>query len=112
MFLDAGEQMANVLRSLLPQVHEQPLRAYIRTLLEAFPGQQDMGAQASLVEPLSPQEMRVLHLLVQHRSNADIADALVVSVNTVRTQVQSIYRKLDVHTRSAASEVARELHLL
>jgi LuxR family maltose regulon positive regulatory protein len=112
LFLDAGEQMANALRSLLPQLHEQPLRAYVRDLLNAFPDQQHMGAQAALVEPLSPQEMRVLHLLVQHRSNADIAGALVVSVNTIRSQIQSIYSKLGVHTRSAASEVARELHLL
>jgi LuxR family maltose regulon positive regulatory protein len=115
LFLDAGEQMAILLRSLLPQLHDQPLLAYIRALLSAFPVQQQRGTQtlaSPLVEPLSPQEKRVLRLLVQHRSNADIADALVVSVNTVRTQVQSIYRKLGVHTRSAAGEVARELHLI
>jgi LuxR family maltose regulon positive regulatory protein len=115
LFLDAGEQMAILLRSLLPQLHDQPLLAYIRTLLSAFPVPQQNGAQAqaaSLVEPLSPQEMRVLRLLVQHRSNADIANELVVSVNTVRTQVQSIYSKLGVHKRSAASEVAHELHLI
>src|SRR5260221_5864467 len=112
---DAGEQMAILLRSLLPQLHDQPLLAYIRALLSAFPAQQQRGTQtltSPLVEPLSPQEMRVLRLLVQHRSNADIAHELVVSVNTVRTQVQSIYRKLGVHTRSAAGEVARELHLI
>ncbi len=115
LFLDAGEPMAVLLRSLLPQLHEQPLLAYVRTLLNAFPVQQQIGTQAlasSLVEPLSPQEMRVLRLLVQHQSNAEIAHELVVSVNTVRTQVQSIYRKLGVHKRSAAGEVARDLHLL
>ncbi len=37
---------------------------------------------------------------------------LVVSVNTVRTQVQSIYRKLNVNNRVAASEIARDLKLL
>jgi LuxR family maltose regulon positive regulatory protein len=112
LFLDAGEPLANIVRSLLPQLHEQPLLTYVRALLNAFPAQQHMGTQAALIEPLSPQEMRVLHLLVQHRSNADIADALVVSVNTVRSQVQSIYSKLGVHTRNAASEVARELQLI
>ncbi|GHO97605.1 LuxR family transcriptional regulator [Reticulibacter mediterranei] len=111
-FLDAGEQMANALRSLLPQLHDQPLLAYVRMLLSAFPNQQHVGAQATLIEPLSPQELRVLNLLAQHRSNADIAAALVVSVNTVRTQVQSIYSKLGVHSRSAASEFARELDLI
>ncbi|GHO80554.1 HTH-type transcriptional regulator MalT [Ktedonobacter sp. SOSP1-85] len=115
LFLDAGEQMAILLRSLLPHVHEQSLLAYMRALLSAFPAQQQDGTQtlaSSLVEPLSPQEKRVLRLLVQQRSNADIANELVVSVNTVRTQVQSIYAKLGVHTRHAASEVARELHLV
>lgn len=115
LFLDAGAQMAILLRTLLPQMHDQPVLTYIRTLLHAFPVQQQNGMQAqaaSLVEPLSPQEMRVLRLLAQHRSNAEIAHELVVSVNTVRTQLQSIYSKLGVHTRSAASDVARELHLL
>lgn len=115
LFLDAGEQMAILLRSLLPQMHDQPLLPYIRTLLSAFPGKPQNGTQtqaASLIEPLSPQEMRVLRLLVQRRSNAEIARELVVSVNTVRTQVQSIYTKLGVHSRSAASEVARELRLI
>jgi LuxR family transcriptional regulator, maltose regulon positive regulatory protein len=118
LFLDAGEPMAILLRSLLPQLHEPPLFAYVHTLLNAFPAQPQSEDQtvssvtSSLVEPLSPQEMRVLHLLVQHRSNAEIADALVVSVNTIRTQVQSIYHKLGVHKRSAVGEIARELHLL
>jgi LuxR family maltose regulon positive regulatory protein len=115
LFLDAGQQMAILLRSLLPQIHDQPLLSYIRALLSAFPVQQQNSGQAqaaSLVEPLSPQEMRVLRLLVQRRSNAEIARELVVSVNTVRTQVQSIYNKLGVHSRSAASEVARELRLI
>lgn len=113
LFLDAGEQMAILLRTLLPQLHEQALQAYIRTLLHAFPAHSHSSERASfLIEPLSPQEMRVLRLLVQHRSNADIARELVVSVNTVRTHVQSIYSKLGVHTRGAASDVARELRLI
>ena len=115
LFLDAGEPMAILLRSLLPQCHEQPLRAYIRALLRAFPAKPPGGTPAlaaSLVEPLSPQELRVLHLLAEHRTNAEIAEMIVVSINTVRTQVQSIYRKLDVHKRSEALEVARDLKLL
>lgn len=115
LLLDAGEQMAILLRSLLPQIHDQSILAFIRILLSEFPPQQDPNTQAqaaSLVEPLSPQEMRVLRLLAQQRSNADIANELVVSVNTVRSQVQSIYGKLGVHTRNAASQVARELRLI
>jgi len=115
LFLDAGDQMEILLRSLIPQARDQALLAYIRALLGAFPARQQDGLQeqaVSLVEPLSAQEMRVLRLLVQHRSNAEIANELVVSINTVRTQVQSIYRKLGVHKRSAVGEIARELRLI
>jgi len=63
------------------------------------------------VEPLSPQELRVLRLVVVGLSNADIAQELVVSTNTVKTHVKSIYRKLNVNSREEAREVARELKL-
>lgn len=115
LFLDAGEPVAMLLRALLPHIHDQPLRAYIRTLLGAFPPSQQRGTPAlaaALVEPLSPQELRVLRLLAEHRTNAEIAEVLVVSINTVRTQVQSIYTKLGVHKRSEALEIARDLKLL
>ncbi len=115
LFLDVGEPLAVLLRSLLPQLHEPPLLAYVHTLLNAFPVQpqnEEQRVTSTLLEPLSPQEMRVLRLLVQHRSNAEIARELVVSVNTIRTQVQSIYHKLGVHKRSAVGEIARELQLL
>jgi LuxR family maltose regulon positive regulatory protein len=41
-----------------------------------------------------------------------IAEELVVSINTVKTQVKSIYRKLNVTSRQEAHEVAHLLHLL
>lgn len=54
----------------------------------------------------------MLRLLVAGLSNPEIAEELVVSVNTIKTQVQSIYRKLDVSSRSQARRAARELRLL
>lgn len=115
LFLDAGDQMAILLRALLGEVREQALQVFIRELLQAFPQpvQTDAPSQSTaLVEPLTPQEARVLELLGQHLATADIAGTLVVSVNTVRTQVQRIYSKLGVHSRAEALTVARELHLL
>ena len=61
---------------------------------------------------LSPQEQRVLRLLVAGLTNAAIARELVVSTNTVKTQLKSIYRKLDVSNRDEAREAAAELNLL
>jgi ATP/maltotriose-dependent transcriptional regulator MalT len=121
LFLDDGDAMASLLRTLLPHLREKPLVAYIQTILRAFV-QERAGRETDLVsvpldrgmpvETLSAQERKVLRLLAAGRSNAEIARELVVSVNTVRTQVQSIYRKLNVNNRVAASEMARYLRLL
>jgi LuxR family maltose regulon positive regulatory protein len=118
LFLDEGEALATLLRAVLLDVREEPLATYVRSLLVAF-AQQQAGqdtshhtAPALLIEPLSPQEQRVLRLLVAGRSNPEIAQELVVSVNTVKTQVQSIYRKLNVNSRWEAREAARHLKLL
>jgi LuxR family maltose regulon positive regulatory protein len=45
-------------------------------------------------------------------SHVEMAEELVVSVNTVRSHVKNIYGKLDVHSRLEAVERARELGLL
>ena len=67
---------------------------------------------AELLEPLSSRESEVLRFLPTMMSNADIASELFVSVNTVKTHVKSIYRKLDVTRRQDAVRRARQLHLL
>lgn len=61
---------------------------------------------------LSPAEQRVLSFLPTHLSLREVADATHRSVHTIRSQVLSIYRKLDVETRSDAVERARALGLL
>jgi DNA-binding CsgD family transcriptional regulator len=55
---------------------------------------------------LSPRERDVLRLLVDGRSNAEIADALFISTRTVRSHVANILAKLDVPTRTAAASHA------
>lgn len=49
---------------------------------------------------LSTRELTVLVLLARGRSNRDVQNELYISINTVRAHVQSIYGKLDVHSRS------------
>jgi LuxR family maltose regulon positive regulatory protein len=67
------------------------------------------GSQAAVLngEPLSQQEERVMRLLAAGLSNPEIADELVLSVNTVKTHVKSVYRKLNVNKRSAVRDMAR-----
>lgn len=61
---------------------------------------------------LTDRELSVLAVLPTMASNAEIADELVVSVNTVKAHLKSLYRKLDVPTRRAAVARGRALGLL
>ncbi len=54
----------------------------------------------------------MLRLLAVGRSNPEIARALYVEVNTVKTQLKSLCGKLGVHNRLQAIECAREAGLL
>jgi LuxR family maltose regulon positive regulatory protein len=63
-------------------------------------------------EALSPSELRVLRYLPTNLSRPEIASQLSVSLNTVSTQLSSIYAKLQVRDRSSAVQRARELRLL
>jgi LuxR family maltose regulon positive regulatory protein len=65
-----------------------------------------------LVEPLSPRERAVLRYLPTMMSNQEIASELYVSVNTVKTHLKAIYRKLDVQDRREAVRRARTMKLL
>jgi LuxR family transcriptional regulator, maltose regulon positive regulatory protein len=66
----------------------------------------------SLVEPLSERERTVLRYLQGTLSNLEIAADLSVSVNTIKSHVRSIYRKLAVARRREAVHKARDLNLL
>jgi ATP/maltotriose-dependent transcriptional regulator MalT len=62
--------------------------------------------------PLTERELVVLRLLPTRLSTSEMSHELHVSVNTVRSQVQAIYRKLEVTTRSEAITKARQTGLL
>ncbi|MGC5032266.1 LuxR C-terminal-related transcriptional regulator [Micromonospora sp. DT229] len=67
---------------------------------------------AALDEPLTERELTILRYLQSILSNVEIAAELSVSVNTVKTHVRNIYRKLDATRRRDAVRRARELHLI
>ncbi len=68
----------------------------------------------TLTEPivLTRRELEVLCLLKMRLTNAQIAERLIVSLSTVNTHVRSIYNKLEVTSRSAATRYAVEHHLI
>jgi ATP/maltotriose-dependent transcriptional regulator MalT len=61
---------------------------------------------------LSDRELEVLRLIAAGLSNREIADTLVVSINTVKTHIRRLYGKLSVSNRLQAVERAKELHIL
>lgn len=110
-FLDAG-------RWLRPLLAAAPLRSLAAGWLMPGPAGGDGPAAAAprpapiVVEELSEREHDVLQRLAQMMSTQEIAVDLYLSVNTVKTHLKSLYRKLAVNRRSEAVRRARELRLL
>jgi DNA-binding NarL/FixJ family response regulator len=94
--VDPGELAARIRRSLR------------RAGVLANANDEANGAPASELR-LTPREREVLGLLAEGRSQAEIADALVISPKTVSTHVQRLLGKLGVHSRTQA--VARAFQL-
>ena len=67
---------------------------------------------APMLEPLSERELQVLRLLGTDLSGPEIASALFVSLNTLRTHTKNVYGKLGVNSRRAAVRRGEELALL
>jgi LuxR family maltose regulon positive regulatory protein len=102
------------LRSLLEAAAQRGIAsAYVARLLSALAApSDDEPALREPVDPLSRRELEVLRLLGTDLRGQEIADHLVVSLNTVRTHTKSIYAKLAVNTRRAAVRRGEELDLL
>ena len=64
-----------------------------------------------MYEELTAREIEVLRLLTTGLSNSQIAARLVLSPHTVNGHIQSIYGKLGLNSRSAATRFALEHHL-
>nr|WP_216653962.1 helix-turn-helix domain-containing protein [Nocardioides sp. zg-DK7169] len=78
----------------------------------ASPGDPAAAAAPAGSPGLSPREREVLVHLARGETYDDIAAALFVSGNTVKTHVSHLYAKLGVGRRSEALAVARTLHLV
>ncbi len=124
IFVDEGEAM----RSLMEEQsrhRDHPLRGYADKLLAAFaqPAVAPQSARSGragalihqksgLLEPLSERELEVLKLLQSELNGPEIAQQLTVSLNTLRTHTNNIFKKLGVNNRRAAVRRAEELDLL
>ena len=69
-------------------------------------------ADQPLLDPLTPRELDVLHLIAAGQSNPEVADELILAVGTVKFHTNKIFSKLGVRNRVEAVTRARELNIL
>ncbi len=125
-FVDEGPQMRVLLSRLREQERKKGPTPYLDALLAAFspegmphkPSLRGLGQprgrvlEQPLVEPLSERELEVLHLIARGDSNQEIAEMLVIALDTVKRHVTHIFEKLGVNNRVQAVARARALGLL
>jgi DNA-binding NarL/FixJ family response regulator len=90
----------------------EPLRRAVEAL--ARRGRLNLGFSAQHARGdggLTPRELEVLRLLVEGRSNRQIAEQLFISGKTVSVHITRILAKLNVHSRRDAAARARQLGL-
>jgi LuxR family maltose regulon positive regulatory protein len=81
------------------------------SLNTSFPSYEDRSIQP-LLEPLSPREREILHLIASGASNQEIAETLVIAPNTVKRHIGNILAKLGVSNRTQALVQARKIGLI
>jgi len=107
-FIDEGEPVRALLAGLLLSGADADWRSALIGAREAVvDAPRDTG-----VDALSEREVEVLRHLAEGMSNRAIADALIVSVDTVKTHLKNAYAKMDVHSRTQAVSRARQRGLL
>ena len=111
VILDEGEPAVALLRRAAAS---GPHAAYAVRLLLAAGLDKDARREREATRPddLSERELDALRMLVLGSSNREIAQELVVSLDTVKTHLRNVYAKLEVHSRGQAVRVARERGLV
>jgi LuxR family transcriptional regulator, maltose regulon positive regulatory protein len=118
-FVDEGAPVGDLLSATLKarqRGHPDEIRipaSYLAKLLAVLAQESaapDVGEQLS--EPLSERELEVLGLVAAGKSNGEIASSLFVSLSTVKTHINNLYRKLGARSRTQAIARARELDLI
>jgi LuxR family maltose regulon positive regulatory protein len=112
VFLDTGQPVRSAITVLVPPTSRSA--GFAGRILERFDTQLPHagGAPEQAEVLLTDSELAVLRFLPSHLTNQEIAEALFLSINTVKTHLRSAYRKLGVTSRRAAIARGRRLDLL
>ena len=124
VFADEGPPMAALLQRLIrvrqpgrAAVASRAAREHVNRVVQAFRspmGRPERAAAVAMgpIEPLTKRELEVLGLIAAGRPNQEIADQLVVTLETVKKHTSHIFNKLGSANRTDAVARARELRLL
>ncbi len=112
-FVAVGAPLRELLvRRIRAGTAHRSLAGEVAEALDPHAAGQPEQRSALVLEPLSDREAAVLRYLPTPLSKAEIASEMFVSVNTVKTHMKNIYRKLDVTDRAQAVRRARSLRLV
>src|SRR5215210_184929 len=128
LFVDEKAPMEALLRELLEArskgssaARQHAMLDYVRRLMAAFESPRKSNeppvGRASesarlLPDPLTTREKEVLTLIAEGLPNREIATRLFIATSTVKGYVHSVFRKLEVDSRTKAVARAHELHLV
>jgi LuxR family transcriptional regulator, maltose regulon positive regulatory protein len=98
-------------QKLLQELEERERSLASRSGFPAFP-RRAISELPELTEPLTAREQQILRLLAAGLNSTQIAQELVISVNTARSYIKNLHQKLDAHSRDEAIKKALQLGLL
>ncbi len=110
-FLEEAPQILSLLRGIVSS-HPDPYVAHLICRAEGIVPNKSVAPAESVLEPLTDRERELLGYLPSHLHLREIADAMYVSLNTVKTHLKNIYRKLGAGSRGEAVAICRAHGLL
>jgi LuxR family transcriptional regulator, maltose regulon positive regulatory protein len=109
-FIAAGTPIRSAMTVLITP--SSRCAAFAARILDRFDGRLAHAAGPPSGVALTESELAVLRFLPSHMTNQEIAEALFLSINTIKTHLSSVYRKLGVTSRRQAIAQGRRLELL
>ncbi|MBN2085502.1 MAG: hypothetical protein JW748_09780 [Anaerolineales bacterium] len=115
VFIEEGEGIGAALAGLLRENAPGGISPdYLRKILAGFSvtPESRSAETARRIAQLTARELEVLRLMAEGLRYEEVAERLVISLNTVRTHVKTIYGKLGVDNRTRAIELAQRMNVL
>ncbi len=104
------EEYINEVKSLKVKLEEVKMTAHKTLLEEETPVILNLNElNKQVANPISSREYDVLKELVAGSSNREISDTLCVSVNTIKTHVSNLYKKLGVCNRTEVANKVKDV---